>query len=745
MKRNRLIALIFGAIVVLGLSGCGIDPNAIIDGYSSSIKERVALNQAEVTKIENAGLLSAEEGQSLRKAIEESTKKVESIGDADDLSAYTFRVWGELNDPHGVKANNTSKSKALTIVSKENTAVQQLMDNLNLEIYVLRKDPLNKGTEENALATLDIISKEVEKAKAGQASNIDSYFVASGRTIWDTTDPKNQIIRVTYSSAGKADAHWNQGKSYNQLGEDYIGIKEEADEDGNMQLVSKIQIPLVEFNPEVVDRLVGKDGVNQDMYVIVGSKCYLMQYPVYYIDGFKVEGTDGYKATYTKSELQVNILTKKILDSSGRECYTDDEPILQVSGDGGYNDLGVASFVVDGVKGENTPFGYERTPPADPEVFGRVVLRDYLELSYMPNVVNGEQLVALGRKVRITSMKGLAEEDMGLFIDKKGNAVENAAKIKIRNIMDKSAGDEGKKKKLSCGAGTDVTPTPDPNATDSSTTSVHLVGESQDSLLDEELVSEIKCSTMFPGDLVATGDDKLYNETSSDTTSTTTGTAQVSTTDKAKHLMYGMAIDVDIFSTNMFSGWINISGDSGDTGSLDWWNGWLNNSTFLYNIPRDKLEEFLLGNYSYEMSENNVIVLDLDTIAGIQKEFNVDKKKETASWISTMFAILGIILIGYSIVLIVAWVYDSNMVLGPRLLTLITFNRWIAVSSDEEVPQMDKKERHYMTYGNVMKAALCITAVGLILMHVDIMVLVDILVVTLGRLSQAISRKLLGI
>lgn len=886
IKKKKIALFILSLTLCMTLSGCGeADMVKYIDNWEGEIKVRIEQNQAEVEKIYKAGLLSQEQAKSLKDALETQRDRINSTATADVL-ASTVNSAGEAAAA-GRKGDN---AVGLELISTDNEAIKQLMNNLDFEVYVLKKDPLNTGKGENALATLDLISKEVEKAKEGKASNIDSYFINSGRKVWDTTKPENQLIKPTDASGRWDSTIGCEGlkDNVNVVGQHFIGVKT-ADHDlgdySHKDTKSVIEIRLTEFNPDAVSRLVGADGVNKDVYVIVGKKCYLMQYPVQYVSGFKKEG-NTFTAQYEESDMQINILTKSIMDKDGKVCSTTAGDILKVSGTGGYSELGEASFVIDGVKGPVTKFGYdtrvaqegqELPEPPNADKFGRVVLRDYLELNYMPTVVDGENLVALGRRIRLTSFKGTGQAIVGLFIDKSGNEIQNSLRIKITDLMDISSGTDGKRTKLElqavegqgesgeAGAGGGVSsiaqtaidiaamttfltsssdsalgglaqghipskaeaieqlsivnsyltgaasmyqvdkntateairkiqvyvssqigvtnlasvndtvtrlaqsiankdtsqpadeeqeePSDDANPTDD-VTNVFEVGQSQNNLLETVYAEEIKVSTRFPGPLVATSDDlKLgvvqgeaveENEQTEENSTPSTPESN-SDTEKIKHFMYGMAVDIDPFQSNMFSGWIEITGDNGDIGSLDWWNNWLHESTYKYQIDRDKVINFLTGNYMYEMRDNTNILLDIPTITQIQKQYDKEDKIAGANFITTMFTVLGFIVIAYSTLILAAWVYDTNIVAGPRLMGLFSFGRWEAISDTDEMPYMDTTQKHYMTFGKTLKACIVLIGVGVLIVFVDIMHIVDLLILLFGKIAEIFGNVLQGI
>ncbi len=755
---RKLLKLMVVPIIALCLTGCD-DVGSVIDNWNSELQKRITDNQAEVDRIYEAGLLSKEQAEALKKGIASQEKRIDSM-EPKDFSEYTVKIDGTASQAVKPKGD---KAIGIELVSTDNKAVQELMNNLDYEVYVLKKDPLANGKGANSLATLDLIAQEVEKAKNGEKSDLDKYFISSGRKVWDTSLPENQIVKDTVSSGSWTGTGCGDSgvltNNVNIMGKHFIGVKtEEHENQSHRDSVSAIEFKIKEFNKTAVDRLVGASDVNKDIYVIIGKKCYLMQYPVYYVSGFE-KTNNTYKAVYEKSELQINILTNKIMDSQGRECFNEAGNILNVQGEGGYSELGQASFVVDGLKGEPTTFGYDKAEaeakknnttytPTNADNFGRVVLRDYLELNYMPNVVDGEHLVALGRKFRLTKFTGDGKEEIGLFIDREGNAIENSKEVEITDIMDiKSGSNDSPDHKIkldivySANANNNTnSSTNNTSSNTNNTTSVIEVGGNHKKLLETTYADKIGCSVMFPSSLIATNDTlelgKLQSQTSSNTTT--------STDIKIKHFMYGMALDIDPFQSNLFSGWIELKDPNSSIGGLNWWNAWLKTGTYNYFIDRDKLLNFLTGNYSYELSENNIIVLDLDTIKNIQQQYDSEEKLSSISIIHSYFKILGLFLMTYSLLILASWVYDVNIVVGPRIMTLITFGRWRAVSGLDELPSMNPKETKYMNFSKTLRASIVFICFGVFIIFVDIIEVVDWLVTIFSGLAQIFIDSLFG-
>lgn len=806
-KIKRVLGSLMGAFLMFLLSGCsGEDMDKVVDNWKSDMQYRIKLNQDEVERLRASGLMPDSTADAVNKAIEAQADRVFALG-LENVKKYIVNASGLA--ANAVGSGLGEDAEALDIVTTDkDSLIDNWLKTLSYDIYVLKADPLNTGKGENALATLDIISKEIDKAKSANSAvgtKIDNYFVSTGKKVWDTDKEENKILKDTVSSG----LFNSTTQNVNIIGKHFIGVKHSPIDD---TIISKVEIKLNEFNTDAVTRLIGADGVNKDKFVVIGNKCYLMEYPVQYVKGFTTTDNNEYKADYEESEMSINLLTKEIRDKNGNICQgAKGENILSVTGDSDtkYAELGKSSFVVDGVAGKEPSVGYlpKGKSLENTDKYGRVILRDYLELNYMPNVVEGESLVALGRRVRLTKFKGEGDNEIGLFIDREGNKVENSLVIKISDIMDVEQGlSSGKRNKLriktttsdESGENTEDSEqgessnseNPEENSENNESTSIGGVGTSQLELLETVYVNKVVSSTIVPGTLVAkqdkremilnggvgngdnTGDAGTNNEGENGESEGTDangedGNSEVGDPDGVdeqpngdgeqpnvedvnrseqfaiKQFFYGIAVDIDPFRSNLFSGWINITEDT-PKGSLDWWNAWLKETGYVYQVNRDKVVRFLTGNYAYELGENGYLVLDMNTIKRIQSGYDEEDKVGLVSWVNTLFVILGFVILGYSILLMTAWVYDTNMIAGPRMFSLLTLGRWKAIASVEELPNYNTDNKHYMTFRKTIRSVFVLLILGLLLLFVDIVEIVDALIAIFGGIVIFLANVVRG-
>ena len=206
-------------------------------------------------------------------------------------------------------------------------------------------------------------------------------------------------------------------------------------------------------------------------------------------------------------------------------------------------------------------------------------------------------------------------------------------------------------------------------------------------------------------------------------------------------IFYCMATNSSMFDTGMFSSWIN----SPDTNaSLAWWNTWLESNNYTYSVNEDEVFSYIQDNYKYELSKYGYVLIDLDTIHKIQEEYDTEAEQDDFKLIRTVFRMLGLVLIGMSLVYLLFWVIDTNMDFGVRLLNKATFGAWEAVKYDGDMPTMDSSGVKYITFDKIITSCMILASVGIIINVIDVFDLVLFLIKTLGVIATELGKVLAG-
>lgn len=470
----------------MGVTGCS-NIDELLPGYSSEVTKRLALNTSELEKIHKAGIIDDSTYNKMADAIAKnssgfgldvtSVKEID-LDNASEVKEAVKNIKKNLdkyivycNGVRDLTSNLTNVGRDMDssikngylLVNSDTSDSSEIENVLQRDIYVLKVysgDSSGVGFKDlNAIAN----SLQIKTSDGGTSINdsiAGTYFVNSKRRLLDTSKAENKLVQTTKSPSTKASKVYGRDTSQdeirvNELGKDFVLTKIEKDKNGK-RVTNAIQVRLNEFNPDAVDKLVGKEGVPDNLYVMSGNKCYLMQYPVFYVAGFKTTDGINFEADYKMSDLQVNIATKSVYFRDGSKIITTGVDRYHTT-----STQGESSFVLDNkqrygvqaggnIKAEQidttsktqaeavtqakgyysnyvcnygvVPTGKEAECNANISKYGSIVLRDYLEYTYMPNVVTGENIVAVGRMFRLSRFSGKVDNtstgEIGRFIGK---------------------------------------------------------------------------------------------------------------------------------------------------------------------------------------------------------------------------------------------------------------------------------------------------------------------------------------
>lgn len=539
--------------------------------------------------------------------------------------------------------------------------------------------------------------------------------------------------------------------------------------------VAVMSVRFTEFDKEAFDTLKETISLNSGAYYFENlnstqssggrtTRCYVLTYPISVIDSFELdESTGNVTARFNDdSGMAVSIQSGKLVsyryNTNGTSftniCQevTTSDPYLTMNFDANAGDE-KSSLVCDGYRLYTIDFINSKGEPDDkPIIVPRIILRDYLEATWAPGSTEyDETMVVFGRKIRFRTDSmfwipdGTVEYNKktysnntlcyntnnkdwcASFINVDGEEVGSLTKLYITDfcdIMSLCVGTEGESdtsnkwekyivahfsekgvavSNKECAADRDdLTPT-------------------QDKLKATTDVTEIKLTVSFPGLYI--GHDDIYN----------TG-AEV-------QRFYCVATTKGMFNSALYSDWINSTSSKE---SLTWWNGYLADHGYKYTIGANDVSEYLKNNYSYELSQDGAIILDLDTIHDIQEIFDEEAADDRASLIRTIFVVLGIFLIAYSMALMLCWVIDTNVDLGLSLTNKLTFGHWVAIQYEEELPSYNNEEHSYVDGKHMLIRCLIMVAVAIVIIRVDASELILVLINTFGKIASYVENMIRG-
>lgn len=791
IDQNQVKSLIYERVALnVGmlddLKGAGLLTDEVYEKYNSSIKSQLSMLEDAISALEKGDtgkitkLRCFEVGYH---SMGYSGSKL-VIGCDDGYNSETIHNY--------IKATGDSTEPLDLLLGGSSSGAASAQEQMNYEVWVLK--PGEAQTLNSA--GLQAITDAVNKAQSGSYEGVKKYFEPSGYTLFGNKDPygpgglfvktskvewtsgdttgvntlgKNLVIptsadfrsdhSVTENKINNSDgtttsffdlSHrclWTKYRKGESFSKGPVGPSVK-----NADFYWAAQIKLIEFNKETVRQLVGAGSSSEKKYVLVneagaGEKPYalLMEYPVDIISNLKYSVEDGSwevdmsDASNMRSSYSYNILTGAVRFRTSNINY-----ISHAINWGPANEVLInsGSFLVetdlDKVAVTDTDYMEEQFVKAENRTgIGAVhmLLTDYLELSYLPGIVEDENLVALGRRLRVTHTSGNSLDDQfAIYLDKAGNPLMPTGNtvgagtaqyipILAGDVMDSQAAAQGKIKTLG-----------DPDSISNENNAVTGATGVQ---AEHEKADQIYLAAQFwkgGSTINRVTVNRLDNVVVTDTAD--------GDSEATPPPMYGIGVSLDPFNTGLYSAWIATSDES--KGSLGWWLGYLQSAGYKYTIDNSALEQVLMGTYSSELRANGIIILDLSTIGKIQEEYREQDRIHDVTMLRTVFAMLGIVLGVYGLLLMAAWAVDINLVGGPKLLTLITFGRWIAVTNSEEFPGLSDGDVHYLTFGGVLKAAVMMIAVGTLLSVLDVISIVNVIIQMFGKFAEFISTKLIG-
>lgn len=648
------------------------------------------------------------------------------------------------------------------------------------QVYVLDSDFLSKQGDNSLDGVMEIVQASIKTNANGKlvinAKNLNNYFTPAldedgepvrlievekeqtgktllGKPIYTYKMPEEfQVVQVSKDQSMEDTPGLSGYK--NIVGPSKPGYDMIACQDG----VPCLSIKLKEFNKDAVDNLNKLIGINEGKYIFYTDgdtkRVYLMEYPVSYLKELKPDSSDSNKVRgkIEKSGLGINIYTGKIIkyDSDGKGGWlpsgtpvneTVDKYLTTDSASSGDIES-KSSFIVKGTTKTTISHSMVNSGKERDIACGRIILRDYLEGTFAPGFIEDENVVVFGRKIRLSfndweesqeeiSLNGKKTKvkqftpiwhkgtDMAYFVDKEGIKIETSPELQITDfaainslMMDKYSSCQVKS--LVCKGET--------------TLSTKYKGESGSLPTIDQIAhltvkdTGIVTTTYFPSEKI--GKDDFDTDTD------------------MKQRFYVIATNKNMFESSLFSDWIN---SKSSTASLQWWNQYLHDNGFVYTADQQAVNEYLKSNYAYELSQNGIIVLDLQTVADIQEMYDKEDDVERGKQIRTFFMILGWIIIIYAMILLLCWGLDANADIGVKLLEKLTFGHWVAVKYESDIPYNNANGSTYLTGGKMFIKFIILVIVGLILIYVNILNVVLRIIQLFAPVARVLEKLIQGL
>jgi hypothetical protein len=664
-----------------------------------------------------------------------------------------------------------SNIKPISIIDdKLQTAVQEKFD---YTIYVLKPNLAsvvdnssidNVITAVNACLTSTQLSTGASGFTVTDTALLDNYFTkavdsdGNAMTLISKTsngDIPDEYKIVTLSEAIDPDS----GETGETPGKDLL-----VSQYGTPELTIRFQ----EFNQEHWNNLREVIGLNENQYIFCTSngekRAYLMEYPVYYLDSITYDDSTDTVTGYindssSNCSLGLNLASGKIIkyawdaennswSKEGSTSLNDTvQSYLTTTSDQTNNTTGLSSFIIKGACTIPVSVTLSSGNETRQVTTGRIILRDYLEATYAPGFVDGESLVVFGRKIRVNFNNWTEEaysensnykqyiptwslsETFATYVDSAGNRIDTLPTLQATDFGDIYAVRNGDSTKWTSNVLITLTHKGIENGTLVDGNVENGVVHDVDDLphkYDNQPAGNLMITAMFP------------NVSSS---GISIGASDWNSDNAQKQRFYVMFVARNMFDSSLFSQWINVDSSSN---SLNWWNEYLASYGYTYKVNHEAVNEYLQTNYKYELSQNGLVILDLDVVNKVSQIYQEEDDEKLVSNIKTFFLLLGWFLICYSIVLMLAWTLDANTDIGVKLLERLTLGNWVAVKYETDIPYKNTNDRTYLTCGKMIISCMILITVGVILINVNIFRIVLKLISLFGTVASQLEEVILG-
>ena len=419
------------------------------------------------------------------------------------------------------------------------------------------------------------------------------------------------------------------------------------------------------------DLLSSIDSGVQDRMIYANGNFYLIVYPMAVIDNMTTDGSGSYTIGYKVADNQLlSFKDRQILNvqqiqavEQGQQSQKADE-LIQL-GDGTIENF--QQFIIQDMKGTVAMSSTDSSTQT-----GQVpafVLRDYLEGSYTPGVLNDgnvdESLVCYGRLLRF-NLTGKSGEQHSLtdtiayYIDQQHSKISKTGFSEVypwqlanaADLFTSQTSDHKINRLPQQQESVGNTTNGDPQATNVQN-------------LPQETVSQINPVAQFPGDLDRWDADKAGNT--------------------QKPRMYAVATTLDLNQSGILNHWMQSDDQQL---SLAWWQTWLNSHSYNYHLTDDVINNWINAEYNIVLGQRDYVILDTDKINKTNSNF-VDKElsKTYTGW-KTLMVFVGIGCVLVQTVFVLFWTFDVVVGLDMHLVEKIQGGRYTAVKDKSELMGM---------------------------------------------------------
>ena len=580
---------------------------------------------------------------------------------------------------------------------------EETFDNALENVFSVLKDSEGNDVQWIDLQTFDVIQEQKEVGPLGAQGAQSSYQTRSGGLVL------------------------NEGYE-NTPGNDIVIQNQVKNKDGNSNNINIMTIRTEELNDAVIDEMVAEvnDGSSQRMLIYNGN-LYLFAYPIAVVDQVKLGENDEYTIEYkVDDQVLVSFKSQTILKSNGtQDVQTNNEnPYISV-GNGDIRDF--QQFILsDGtlttemnLAGNGTGSQNGENTQSNVPVF---ILRDYLEGTFTPGVLNDgeidETIVCYGRLIRLKlkNQSGATynrNDPIGYYINQEHEKISATGfqDIYVNQLAD------GSQLKNSVQIGNTVKRLPQTLENIGN----NVAGDSsadQVQKLPVEIVQEIHPVLQFPGDLDA-WDKDMSN----------------------KPQMYTVVTNLDTEQSGLLSHWITSDDEKL---SLVWWQQYLNEKGYNYKLTAEAVNKWLNVTYEIQISDKDYVIFDMDKIETQNSIFQEGYNRKITQRMRAMLLVFGWILEIWGGFLLIAWVYDTNIGVGVKLLERLSFRKMTAIKYEDEGEYYQKDGPIPVTLQKLIVRIIILMVTGIVIMNVDVFNIMKNLMILLGNMAKILEDLITG-
>lgn len=695
--------------------------------------------------------------------------QVEQLRNALTREIYVINNFDTNNTPEKLQV-------ILAILNKDAKTATNLVENYGLSDTQIESYKLGELAEGCINQLTDKHIKALETALIGycvplrdENGNSVTYLQTEGYAKGGERYKEEDGLQVPYIFADTQEAQRKSGGRV-YIGDDSGAINENTlgrdlciTSNGKVSMMLRI----MEFNPDLIDILNGQeetleqDKLRGKYYITQQTEKYAIKldYPLYKIASIETDSltSQNWYTTISNTGLYMDVKDGYIYD---------DQHIKMNYKDFFYNTGSSVFWKSDYVNPKDT-----NSEKITMEYHGvqipirPLVLLDYVELysirdnnGYSIANVSGDKdefWIPIGRRLRVSKLEGDAEdvEYFAQSLSFDGELIDNPNLISLAQISDKISGygffedvnvrlGLGLENESSIQQGIDGEHSDGDRLKDK--TGLTLKRENFGFTMDAFL-TEIN-PVMVLGTEEKLKDDGFTYETPAlahddynnvNKKQSLTGTYLTPT-------VYGMCTGMRLTEANLDGTWIGNT-ESTSNGMLKW-NTWLSSNHFLYSVDIYKILELMGVIFDVQNQGENAIVFDKDTLAYISGQLAEKTETAVVRWLRTASRIFGFIITAYGMLLMGAWVFDTNIYAGPKLVKLMTFGKWEAIRDKSDIGGMCGVEDdfRFVDLRDMVVAFIEFTAIGVLLWYVDFFDIKELVERYVGPLMETIRDMLMG-